>query len=173
MLGGKSSAAVETIDEEEDDLEVDFDDVGEDEDEVESDATRNKVATPRKTVARTKARPAKATSRPGGRPPQRAGSGGGKGRKPTRPIRVNQGRNWGPIMLFTLASLLVLGIIGFGVYALVSRPDPSKWQERADSISGIVDFRKTAPAEVAGRQHVKGVQTYPMSPPVGGNHNAT
>src|SRR5690606_24654838 len=36
---------------------------------------------------------------------------GGKGRRPVTPVRVSQGRNWGPIAMFAGAGLVALLII--------------------------------------------------------------
>ncbi len=131
-----------------------------------------------------KARPAAKSGSGGGRGPAKAGGGGrgpgkpgggrgggGKGRKPVTPVRVAQGRNWGPLMMFAGAGLVALLIIGFGVYALVSRPDPTKWKERAEAIPGLINYYKTHPDWVSSHDHKNGVLTYPMSPPAGGTHN--
>ncbi len=118
--------------------------------------------------------PARAAARPGAKAPAGRGpvkAGGGKGRRPTQPIKVYQGRNWGPIMLFTTVGVVALAIVGFAIYAVVSRPDPTKWKDRADSIPGIVDYRNQNPAWLNSRNHVQGVLQYQTNPPVGGNHN--
>ena len=127
----------------------------------------------RTPVTRT---PVKTAARPGdkgpaGRGPVR-GASGGKGRKPSgRPIRVYQARNWAQIGLFVTAAVVALAIVGFGIYALVSRPDPTKWQQRADAIPGIVDYRNRTRPGSSQRNHVQGVLQYMTNPPVGGNHN--
>jgi hypothetical protein len=131
--------------------------------------------------APVKASPAKAGARPATKVPARAGGGGkgptgrgpvkagGKGGR--RPIRVNQGRNWTSLTLYIVAGVVALAIVGFGTYALVSRPDPSKWKQRADAIPGIVDYRNQNPAWLSQRNHIEGVLQYATNPPVGGNHN--
>jgi Protein of unknown function (DUF3105) len=148
-------------------------------DDDEDDALdSDEVVTPaRKSSAKPVARtPAKTAARPGskgpvGRGPVR-GAGGGKGRKPSgRPIKVTQARNWTQIGLFATAAVVALAIVGFGIFALVNRPDPTKWKERADAIPGIVDYRNQNPAWLSQRNHVQGVQQYQTDPPVGGNHN--
>src|SRR4051812_5015146 len=70
---------------------------------------------PAKAGAKTVgARPSGA--RPNGRGPVRGG--GGKGRKPSGPIKVKSGLNWGPIAMFGAAGLLALAIVGFGAYSV-------------------------------------------------------
>ncbi len=169
------SAAIDTVEDDEE-LELDVDDA----DEIESnEIDTDDNVTPARTARPTSTRPAKSTGRPGagkgtgGRGPVRAGGGGGRGRKPGRPVKVSKGKDRAPIGLFIVGAVVALTIIGFGVYMLVSRPDPTKWKDRADAIPGIIDYRNTHPDWIASRQHVTGVQTYPMDPPVGGNHNAT
>jgi hypothetical protein len=113
-----------------------------------------------------KARPATG-NRGGGRPPGTAGGGGN--RPPIAPIKVNQGRSWGPIILFSAVGLVALLIVGIGVYEV--RQNGRGWQEKADSINGIVDYRKTEPNLLKPAQHAYGKISYPQSPPVGGTHN--
>jgi Protein of unknown function (DUF3105) len=127
------------------------------------------------TASPAKATPAKAGARPGGRGPagrRPVKAGGGRGGVPRGPIRVSQGTNWGPILMFGGAAVLALLIVGFGAYVLLSRPDPTKWKERAEAIPGIVNYNKTHP-EWLQQQHKNGVLSYPMSPPAGGPHNPT
>src|SRR5215813_1342938 len=97
----------------------------------------------RKSPAAKTRTPARAAARPGtkgtaGKGPVKAG---GKGRRLSQPIKVYHGRNWGSIMLFASVGVVALAIIGFAIYAIASRPDPTKWKERADAIPGIVDYR--------------------------------
>jgi hypothetical protein len=145
--------------------------VDDDEDEVTPARKAPAKASPARTTARTAS---KTTGRPAGgggkgptgRGPVKAGGKGGR-----RPIRVNQGRNWASLALYITAGVVALAIVGFGTYALVSRPDPTKWKERADKIPGIVDYRTANPAWLQQRNHVQGVLQYQTDPPVGGNHN--
>src|SRR6476661_145092 len=61
-----------------------------------ADSPKGEAPAKAKAATRTPtARPAKATGRPAGKGP--AKSGGGKGRKPIKAVKVSQGRNWGPI----------------------------------------------------------------------------
>ncbi|MEU3454503.1 DUF3105 domain-containing protein [Micromonospora sp. NPDC006766] len=108
----------------------------------------------------------KAESAKGPRP-----NAGGKGRKPIAPVKVSQGRPWGPIALFVAVGVLAAGIIGVGVYYAFQGSQP--WQKRADAIKGIVNYRKTDPESLKQAAHEPGKQTYKYSPPVGGVHNAT
>ena len=108
----------------------------------------------------------------GGRPAGggRPGGGGGRGpRKPVTPVKVSQGRSWGPIALFAGVGLVAVLIIGYGVYAVVK--GPKSWQDRADAIAGISDFYKTNPDLVQGGNHQQGPIKYEQSPPVAGPHN--
>ncbi|GEM_PF-282494 len=117
-------------------------------------------------------------SRPGGRPPAGRGpakSGGGKGRKPVTPVKVSQGRNWGPIAMFAGAGLVAVLIIGFGAFQLIKQANQPPWQERAAGIEGISNYLESNPDwfvyDPAVGNHKSGVLTYPSSPPVGGVHN--
>jgi len=102
--------------------------------------------------------------------------GGGKGRKPSGPIKVKSGVNWGPIAMFGAAGLLALAIVGFGGYSVYKDAHKTPWQDRASGISGIHNYLKTNPewfAVPAAGNHKAGVLTFPTSPPVGGIHNPT
>ncbi len=137
---------------------------------------------PKKTApaksASAKSASARTGSRPGSRPAPGRGpakSGGGKGRKPITPVRVSQGRNWGPIAMFAGAGLVALLIIGFGAFQLIKQSNQGTWEERADGIDGISNYRQTNPDwfvyDQAVGNHKQGVLTYQSSPPVGGVHN--
>lgn len=113
----------------------------------------------------------KTGAKPGAKPTTSAGKGkptGGGPRRPITPIKVNQGRNWGPIALFTAVGLLAAGIIGWAAWAAF-RPGGAgySWETRAKSIVGIQDLR--GPNLTAG--HDWAPQTYDRTPPVGGTHN--
>jgi hypothetical protein len=84
-----------------------------------------------------------------------------------------QARNWGSIALFGLGAVLAIAIVAVGAWAILDRPDPTKWKQNADAIPGIVDYRNQNPAWLLSRNHVTTVQNYPVSPPVGGDHNPT
>src|SRR5262245_20969318 len=101
-------------------------------------------------------------------------------------VKVSQGRNWGPIILFTVVGLLAVGVVGFGGYLVVKQnmENGTSWQQRVAGIKGLHswptkkgpltsdDRKPTDGTDVLTREHAKGKQNYPMSPPVGGNHNA-
>lgn len=111
------------------------------------------------------AKVAKAGAAKGARP----GAGGKGPRKPITPVKVNQGRNWGPIALFGLVGALALGIIGFGGYQVYE--NNKTWADRAAAISGIQNYRKSNPKMLEYQQHQNGVIKYDHLPPVGGTHN--
>lgn len=123
------------------------------------------VSTGKKPAAGAKPAAGKA-GKPGGGPK----AGGGKGpRKPVTPVKVSQGRNWGPIALITAVVLLAVGIISYTAW--VAFQGSRTWEERAADISGIVNFRKTNPELVKGGKHKPGPLKYAQSPPVAGEHN--
>ncbi|MEV7226728.1 MULTISPECIES: DUF3105 domain-containing protein [Polymorphospora] len=117
----------------------------------------------------TKSGPKTGSGRPGGRPAG-GGKGGGKGRKPIAPVKVSQGRAWGPIAMFVAVGVLAAGIIGYGAFAAFQGSKP--WEDRAADISGITNFRETDPELVAGSQHTPDPVQYTITPPVAGPHNA-
>lgn len=96
---------------------------------------------------------------------------GGKGanRRPVTPVKVNQGRNWGPIALFGLVGVIALGIVGFGGYQVYE--NGLSWEDRAAKIDGIVNYRKSDPKMLEYQQHQNGPLKYSVLPPVGGTHN--
>ncbi|MEJ3749629.1 DUF3105 domain-containing protein [Actinomycetes bacterium KLBMP 9797] len=120
-----------------------------------------------------KTTPAKASAKGGGsgKGAPAGKGGGGKGpRKPVPQVKVKQPRNWGPIGLFVAVGVLAAAIIGYGAWAAFQGSKP--WEERADAIDGIVNFRERSDAkQVLTASHVQGAVNYPMNPPVGGNHN--
>lgn len=109
--------------------------------------------------------------RPGGGRPGGGGGGGRGPRKPVTPVKVSQGRSWGPIALFVAVGLIAVGIIGYGGWAVYNGAKP--WDERAEGIGGLVDYRKTQPDLVKGSQHKTGKIAYTVTPPVAGEHNPT
>jgi len=86
-----------------------------------------------------------------------------------KPVKVSQGRSWGPIALFVAVGVIAAAIIGYGVYAVAV--GPKSWQERAEGISGVIDYYKTNPDLVKGGNHQAGVIKYEQSPPAAGPHN--
>ncbi len=131
----------------------------------------------RPTVVSTGKKPAAGRPAAGGKPADGKAeaakgprpSAGGKGRKPIAPVKVSQGRPWGPIALFVAVGVLAAGIIGYGAYAAIEGSKP--WQKRADAIKGVVDYYKKDKDLVVGGKHEQGPIKYDVLPPVGGPHN--
>ena len=119
--------------------------------------------------ASDKTSPGKTTSerKQGARPSGKAGRGP---KKPVKPVKVSQERAWGPIALFVAVGLLAAAIIGYGAWAVYTNAKP--WEERAEAIDGIVNYRKSDPDLVGQRNHVKGSVSYSVLPPVAGDHNS-
>jgi len=136
-----------------------------------TDAAKASKAATSKTTPKTAARTGPAAGgRPGaGKRPGAGGKGGGP-RRPVAPVKVTQGRNWGAVALFTVVGLLAAGIIGWGAWAVYQ--NGRSWEDKADSISGIVNYRKTDPGMLT-RNHKTGKVSYKVNPPVGGDHNPT
>ncbi|MFG1951156.1 DUF3105 domain-containing protein [Micromonospora sp. NPDC048830] len=118
-------------------------------------------------------RPASDATAGAGKPKGGAGrSGGGKGpRKPIAPVKVSQGRSWGPIALFTAVGVLAAAIIGYGAWAAFQGSKP--WEDRAADIAGIVNYREKNKELTQGGNHQQGPIKYDILPPVAGPHNAT
>jgi hypothetical protein len=138
---------------------------------VKVDKTSGQGKPPAKATKTTGARPSGAKG-PAGKGP--AGKGpGGKARKPITPVKVSGGRSWGPIIVGGLVAVVALGIIGWGIFAVVGneKQKSTPWDKRATAISGVVDYRTQYPDLKQAANHKSGVLTYPVSPPVGGAHN--
>ena len=103
------------------------------------------------------------------------GGGGKGGRRVAAPVKVAERRNWGPILLFVATGALALGIIGWGAWPLLRDATESPWQERAGGIPGIINYIDPSSPNYSQAStlanHQIGDLTYPVSPPVGGNHN--
>jgi Protein of unknown function (DUF3105) len=130
-------------------------------------------------TAGSKATGAKATpgarKAAGGAGPRRPGGGsggpsGGRGHRPA-PMVVAKSRNWTAISLVTTAVVVFVAIVGYGVYAI--QKNGQTFEDKADKISGMVDYRKKNPSidDAANRTHVYTKVNYPVSPPDYGNHN--
>jgi len=113
-----------------------------------------------KKAAPSVAKPAAGAKKSGGK---------GGGRPPVAPVRVRQGRSWGPIALSAIVALVAVGIVGFGVYEVFKSNET--WKDQANAISGIVNYNKTDPQLTRSGQHQYGHIAYKQSPPVAGPHN--
>ncbi|MEU8042720.1 DUF3105 domain-containing protein [Micromonospora echinofusca] len=142
----------------------------------------NVVSTGKKPAAGRPAAGAKAGSgdaKPGstgaktgsGKPTGTRPGAGGKGRKPIAPVKVSQGRSWGPIALFVAVGVLAVAIIGYGAWATFQGAKP--WEDRADAIDGIVNYREKDPESLKYEAHQAGKVSYKYTPPFGGGHNNT
>jgi hypothetical protein len=110
---------------------------------------------PSKAVAK-----AAASSRP-------AAKGGG--RRTITPVKVSQGRNWGPIAMFAAVILVAVGIVGFGAWRVYE--SALTVSDRVGQIDGAHNFRKSNPDLVRAAQHQSGPIKYEQNPPVAGKHN--
>jgi len=106
-----------------------------------------------------------------GKPKGSRPGAGGKGRKPIAPVKVSQGRAWGPIALFAAVGVLAVSIIGYGAWATFQGSKP--WEDRADAIEGLVNHREKDKDLMGAGNHQTGPVTYAVLPPVGGPHNAS
>jgi hypothetical protein len=133
---------------------------------VKVDKTSGQGKPPAAKSAGAKSAGARAGTRPGGQQGK-----GGKGRKPTAPVKVSGGRNWGPIAVAGVVVLIAVGIIGWA--AIASIKGTASWQDRAAGIDGIVNYRAQNNPAINSQEHKDGPLTYVTNPPVGGAHNAT
>lgn len=106
--------------------------------------------------------------------PAKKATAGGKGRKPITPVKVSAGRSWGPIIVGAAVAVLAIGMIAWAAIAVVGneKEKATPWDKRAAAIKGVVDYRTQYPTLNQAANHKPGVLTYPVSPPVGGDHNA-
>ncbi|MFD4028986.1 DUF3105 domain-containing protein [Streptomyces sp. NPDC058637] len=93
------------------------------------------------------------------------------------------------VVAIGLGAVVVAGLLGFGTYTLLERtaskdsgaasgtqdakqgePTGQTGQEKQESAAGPVEGEKTWDAKKLTRDHVATDVTYPMEPPVGGNH---
>jgi hypothetical protein len=122
-----------------------------------------------KSGARTGAKPGvKSGARPaaksgGSRPQTRPGN------RRMAPVRVSHGRNWPAIGLLAGVIALAVGIVGFAAWQVYE--NGLTWEQRADGISGLKNYRKDDPKVLEYKSHQYGPIQYTISPPVGGTHN--
>ncbi|MEV4919831.1 DUF3105 domain-containing protein [Streptomyces tirandamycinicus] len=73
------------------------------------------------------------------------------------------------VITISLSAVLVAGLVGFGAYVLNEKSE-EKAQTEAAAKAPIKD-EKSWDAKKLGRNHVTTAVTYPMKPPVGGDHH--
>ncbi|MEU4496482.1 DUF3105 domain-containing protein [Streptomyces sp. NBC_00210] len=73
------------------------------------------------------------------------------------------------IITIAVSGVVVAGLVGFGVYAL-NKESEKKEQKVAEAKAPVIG-EKSWEAKKLGRKHVDKAVTYPMKPPVGGDHN--
>ncbi|MFG3138232.1 DUF3105 domain-containing protein [Streptomyces sp. NPDC048211] len=88
------------------------------------------------------------------------------------------------VLVISLSAVVVAGLVGFGAYTLVDRADSSADRKASDAknaeqsaaekeelAKGTISGEKTWDAKKLTRNHVTETVTYPMKPPVGGDHS--
>ncbi|MFD8689244.1 DUF3105 domain-containing protein [Streptomyces sp. NPDC059651] len=88
------------------------------------------------------------------------------------------------VLVISLSAVVVAGLVGFGAYTLVDRADSSADRKASDAknaeqsaaekeelAKGTISGEKTWDAKKLTRNHVTKTVTYPMKPPVGGDHS--
>ncbi|WP_267245276.1 DUF3105 domain-containing protein [Streptomyces sp. PR69] len=73
------------------------------------------------------------------------------------------------ILTFAVSGVVVAGLVGFGVFALGQETEKKERRE-AQAKAPIAD-EKSWDAQTLGRNHVETPVSYPMKPPVGGDHH--
>ncbi|GFH34962.1 DUF3105 domain-containing protein [Streptomyces pacificus] len=73
------------------------------------------------------------------------------------------------IITLSLSTVLVAGLVGFGAYVLNEKSEDKAQAEAA--AKAPIKNEKSWDAEELGRNHVTAAVTYPMKPPVGGDHH--
>jgi hypothetical protein len=141
-----------------------------------SKATKAASKTGGRTASATKAgaKAASSGSRPAAKTASKAAgtrpAAKGGGRRPLAPVKVSQGRNWGPIAMFAAVILVAVGIIGYAGWRVYE--SALTVSDRVGAIDGAVNFRKSQPDLVKAAQHQSGPIKYEQNPPVAGKHNA-
>ncbi|MFF3453744.1 DUF3105 domain-containing protein [Streptomyces sp. NPDC002730] len=73
------------------------------------------------------------------------------------------------IITIGISAVVVAGLVGFGVFALNKESD--KKEQKVAEAKAPITGEKSWNAKKLGRTHVTKTVTYPMKPPVGGDHN--
>ncbi|MGX1268407.1 DUF3105 domain-containing protein [Streptomyces phaeoluteigriseus] len=73
------------------------------------------------------------------------------------------------ILTVTISTVILAGLVGWGAYAINEADE--KDEQQAAAAKKPVRGEKTWDAEKLGRNHVEGAVSYPMDPPVGGDHH--
>ncbi|GGN89316.1 membrane protein [Streptomyces albiflavescens] len=73
------------------------------------------------------------------------------------------------IITITVSTVIVAGLVGWGVYAINSANE--KQDQKAAAAKAPIRGEEVWDAKKLTRNHVKGQVNYPMNPPVGGDHN--
>ncbi|MFI5674431.1 DUF3105 domain-containing protein [Streptomyces cellulosae] len=84
-----------------------------------------------------------------------------------RAERARERRN--RIITVTVSALIVVGLVGWGAYAI--NDADKKEDQQAAAAKKPVQGEKSWDAKKLGRNHVQQKVKYPMNPPVGGDHN--
>ncbi|WP_405903747.1 DUF3105 domain-containing protein [Streptomyces sp. NBC_00656] len=88
------------------------------------------------------------------------------------------------VLVISLSAVVVAGLVSFGAYTLIDRSEASADQKAADAknaeqseaekkelADGPIQGEKTWDAKKLTRNHVTEAVSYPMKPPVGGDHS--
>ncbi|MEV6160325.1 DUF3105 domain-containing protein [Streptomyces sp. NPDC052052] len=88
------------------------------------------------------------------------------------------------VLAISLSVLVVAGLVGFGSYLVLDKSEASETKHTAEAedakasaaeqkklAAEPIEGLKTWDTEKLGRDHVTTTVTYPMKPPVGGDHN--
>ncbi|ORT60379.1 DUF3105 domain-containing protein [Streptomyces sp. CB03238] len=73
------------------------------------------------------------------------------------------------IITISLSAAVVAGLVGFGGYVL--NKENEEKEQRAAAAKAPIEGEKSWDAKKLGRNHVTTPVTYPMKPPVGGDHD--
>ncbi|HET6856120.1 MAG TPA: DUF3105 domain-containing protein [Streptomyces sp.] len=73
------------------------------------------------------------------------------------------------LIAITTSAVVVVGLVGFGSYLFMKESD--KKEEKVAQAKAPVTGEKSWDAKKLGRNHVTKEVSYPMTPPVGGDHN--